>query len=101
MLSVSFALFLCLMTDSTTKGENHGISFLFSQVPGKGIWKRTFTVPERQEAQELAVVLSRITRLSCVNIDKVGSDMPRPEMKAEHLSNLRSIRAAVVNRLNK
>ncbi|HOE18691.1 MAG TPA: hypothetical protein PK344_14895 [Syntrophorhabdaceae bacterium] len=71
------------------------------QVPGKGTWTRTYAVPERKELQEMAEVLSRITRLTCVSIEKVGSDMPRPEMRAEHLSNLRSLRATVAGRLNK
>ncbi|MCK9195401.1 MAG: hypothetical protein M0P16_00290 [Syntrophales bacterium] len=42
----------------------------FFQIPGKGTWVRTFLAME-SEVHELASVLSRITRMSCIKIDNV------------------------------
>lgn len=45
--------------------------FVF-EIPGKGTWVRTFLAME-SEVHVLASVLSRITRMSCIKINKVNA----------------------------
>ncbi|MEI7636067.1 MAG: hypothetical protein WCJ37_02090 [Syntrophus sp. (in: bacteria)] len=45
--------------------------FVF-QIPGKGTWTRTFLAME-SDVHEMAVILSRITRLTCIKIANVDA----------------------------
>ncbi|MEI6313248.1 MAG: hypothetical protein WCO89_00150 [Syntrophus sp. (in: bacteria)] len=42
------------------------------QIPNKGTWVRTFLSME-SEVHELAMILSRLFRMSCIKIDKVNA----------------------------
>jgi len=59
-------------------------------------WEKICCASSDEEAQQVGVILERITRIPLESIIPVGDDMPKGEMRAMHAYALKGIRAAVV-----